>query len=331
MQRRALFSAALVAAVAVAFGTTGCTDEEASGSGHSPTAAIRDLQDAFEAGDAAASCDRMTPEVGQIAHGETTTCERAVQQAFKVMSRGGWDKGKRPSVARVEAKGARATATVEDKEGQRAKVELLRKGGAWKLASLVGMPLGEFDEFEDDLRSFALPTPDSKPLDVVDGSGAPCPDFRNGNYPRVKGGCVLEVSGRNVPVRLLTAFGDFELSKCSVSYRVEVSPSGRTWTSMLSFDNLLRDECSAIEACLTETWAFKPWTGRLERDGHGGYTHRTLMCLRTGVGLLGGEFVTRLVRDGKGWKVEPSNDGDTGFKIDGELAVTGEPFDIRGH
>lgn len=325
-------SAAIVMAavvVAVSGATTGCSGEDSASGAADPAAAIRDAQDAFAAGDAAATCDRIAKDAGTIEHGTPTSCERAVRHLFGAMPRGRWSKGERPHVARVDAEGGRATAIVEDQAGRAAKVRLAKVDGSWRQAALIGMPLREFDEFEDHLRAFDLPASRSKPINVVDGSGAPCPPLRNGNYPRVKGGCVVEVSGRNVPIRLLTAFGEFELAKCTVGYRIAVSPSGRTWTSKVTFQDFLLEACSKLEPCLTNAWAFKPWAGQLESDGDGSYTHRMLICLRTGVGLLGGELVMRLTRDGDGWKVKPSGEGDTGLQIDRALAVEGAPFDIR--
>jgi hypothetical protein len=46
--------------------------------------------------------------------------------------------------------------------------------------------------------------------------------------------------------------------------------------------------------------------------------------MRTCIGLFTGDFVVRLVRDDEGWRVKPTDMGATGFRIDGDLAVSGD-------
>jgi hypothetical protein len=69
------------------------------------------------------------------------TCEKATGLLLRrVRQTGGLKGALRAEVVRVDARGDRATATIRfgAGRGQRAKVELVREGGAWKLAATPG-------------------------------------------------------------------------------------------------------------------------------------------------------------------------------------------------
>lgn len=325
-----------VAGVAAVLGAAGCSSEDngAPESRHPAAVAVRELQQAFAARDMARICDRMTPtaqrQAGEVAHGTPTTCEKDLRRAFKIIDEGGWGEDGEPVVTRTDASGSRATATIEHDDGWRADVELMRQDGVWKLAGFFGVPPREFDLFEDRLRRYSPREPGGQSIEVVDGAGEPCPSIRRSGQSEVAGGCVFEVSAASVPIRMLTPFGDFKFANCSVDYRVAVTPQGDTWTTSVAFENP-DTGCSDLNACVTEKDVEKdqPWKGQLVSDGDGGYTHHTIMCLRTCIGLFAGDFFMRLTRDDEGWKVETSDEGSTGFKIDGDLKVTGDDFDVR--
>lgn len=314
-----------------ALGAVACSEDDArSGPDHPAAAAVRELQEAFADEDADGICERMTRDAqiqaAQVAEVAPTTCERDVRRAFRVIAEGGWGDGEQPVVKRVNAKGRQATATVEDQEGWRADVALAREAGTWKLAGFVGLPHRQFQELEDDLRASPFPAPSPRPVAVREGSGEPCPPVRVRKEAYVTGGCSFGASGTEIPIRVLTPFGRFKISNCSVRYRVAVSRDARTWTSGVKFDNPFEHGCAEIVPCLTNEARFRPWGGRLEPHSLANYTHRMLICLRSHVGLFGGELVTHLARRGGDWQVEPSDEGATGFTIDGQLLMMDEDF-----
>ena len=337
MQGGHLIRLGLVAAgIAAALGVAGCSDdgeERPPESRHPAAAAVRELQAAFAARDMARICEQMTPtaqrQAGEVAHGTPTTCEKDLRRAFRIIDEGGWGESGEPIVTRAVVDGPRATATVEHDEGWRANVELMRIDGVWKLAGFFGVPPKEFDLFEDRLRRYSPGEGGGQSVEVLDRDGEPCPPVRLSAQSKVAGGCVFEVTTGSVPIRMLTPFGDFRFANCSVDYRVTVSPEGDTWTTDAAFEKP-NTGCSDLNPCVTERdeEEEKPWQGKLVSDGDGGYVHHMILCLRTCIGLFAGDFFMRLDRDDEGWKVETSDEGATGFKIDGELAVSGEPFDV---
>lgn len=330
MQRKEFFKVAL-AVVALGLAAGGCSDDERPpGSRHPAAAAVRELQEAFADEDPERICEGMTRDAqiqaAQVAGVVPTTCERDVRRAFSVIAEGGWGDSEQPVVKRVDAKERRATATVEDQEDWRTDVALAREAGTWKLSGFVGLPDRQFQELEDELRASPFPAPSPRPVEVREGSGKACPRVRVRKEAFVTGGCSFRVSGTEVPIRVLTPFGRFKISNCSVTYRVTVDRDARTWTTAVKFDNPFEHGCAEIVPCLTNEARFRPWSGRLEPYRLANYTHRTLICLRSHVGLFGGELVTHLARRGGDWQVEPSDEGTAGFKIDGQVLMRDEDF-----
>lgn len=334
MQTRPVVKAGFVViAVAATIGSAaGCSEQdEARDIAHPVAAAVAQLRDAFADEDVAAICGRMTKpaqkQAGEVAHGDATTCERDLRRAFKIVEDGdGWSEEK-PVVRRVEVRGDWATAKL--KHGAWiADVPLSRERGIWKLAGFFGADPAKFERMTNAWRGRPYPPATGKPLEAVDAGGNPCPDLSDERYPMLSGGCSFKVSTESAPIRMLTPFGDFKFSDCSVEYRVLVDRSGRTASDQWDFENDEQPGCSDIRPCVGGQ-NYLPWKGRLASDGDGGYLHRMDMCLRTCIGQFAGNFTMRLVRDDDGWRVEPTYQGDTGFKIDGDLAVSTLGFDLR--
>jgi hypothetical protein len=318
--------------VVVAATAAGCSDEGVPSAVRHPAASVvRELQDAFEAEDVAGICERMTldaqDQAAAIAGDPRGSCVRDVQRAFQIVAEG-WGDAEHPMVTRVETRGLRADATVEDDEGWSAEVELAREAGSWKLDGFLGASLQESDELADDLRRLRFPERARLPIEVRQGSDEACPPVDLRDRTVVTGGCTFQVAGTDVPIRVLTLFGDLTFSDCSVDYRVATGPRGHALTTDMVFDDSGRG-CAGITPCLTERRQYLPWAGRLDPGRHSGYTHRMLMCLKTPVGLFAGEVVTRHMRGGAGWRVRPSNAGTAGFKIDGELTVSNDDFFLQ--
>lgn len=328
---RSLETMLVVAGLAVT--AVGCSSDDPPPEPSGPAAtAVHTLQEAFASDDMAALCEQMTrpaqKQASEIAGGGSGTCERDLRAAFDVVADGGWDEDEQPAIARIEAQGPRATVIVEDDSGQKADIALVRSNGAWKLAGFFGVPPQEFGQLETVMRMRPFPLFDAKPVAGLDGAGAPCPGLHDREHPAITGGCSFEVGAADVPIRILTAFGRFKLADCSVNYRVSVAPQGHAWTSELALENEDRPQCSEIEQCRTDEREFRPWKGRFVKDGDS-YLHHMDLCLRTGIGLFAGDLVMRFVRQDDGWRVEPTDHGAPGFEIDGDLEVSGKPFDLR--
>lgn len=318
-----------VATLALALGGWGCGggDEPAE----TPATGIRALQAAFAADDLAALCQRMTPaareDAGSMGHGVPTTCRRDLRRALEMIEQGGrW--GAPPAIARVDANGDRATAILEQESGWQAAVPLVKEDGVWKLDAFFGTGGAEFDVLEKNLRDRPFPDgADGRPVAVANRDGE-CAELSDARYPHIRGGCKFTVSSRDVPVRMLTPFGDFKFGSCAFDYVVWVDSRGRTWTREWFTDSKTTPGCADLNACYTEDEAF-PWKGRLVADGSGGFLHHMDICLRTCVGRYAGVVVMRFARQGRGWRVEPTGRDVTGFKIDGDLRVAKGGLDVR--
>jgi hypothetical protein len=364
MQSGRLSNAALAAAAAfaMAVGAAGCSDdaeepggaarpaattdaeaptpaatagvEASSPPSHPAAATVRELQEAFAGDDTARICAQMTRgaqrQAGQIAEGKPTTCERDVRRVFAIVAAGGgWGKGAPPTVTAVDGIGDQARATIADETGWTATATLAKEGGVWKLAGFLGRPAEEFEQIEASLRRSPSPELGPEQIEMVDRDGDPCPDVSDKNHPEVTGGCTFTAAATGVAIRLLTPFGDFELAECSVDYRVSVAPPGHGWIHDVEFGGGQRDRCTEIEPCLTDDGEHRPWQTRIVGDGEGGHLQRVVICLRTPLGSFARHHVIRLARESDGWRAEPTNQGDAGFKIDGPLTIAGDPFDIR--
>lgn len=314
-------------ALTTALGAAGCGEQDDD----DPATAVHELQAAFDTRDLAALCARLTKparkQAGSVAHGRPYRCPHDLKRAFDLIEQGSeW--GGRPALGKVSGEGDRATATLAQKDGWRADVPLAKESGTWKLAGFFGAEPTEHDRIARTSRARPFPGGAGRPVTVVDNHDQPCGELSDARYPDVSGGCTLRVSDKKVPVRMLTPFGDFRFGNCALEYRMAVASDGRTWTYRWDFDGDSTNGCDDAYPCGSEQGAL-PWKGRLVSDGRRGYLHHVDMCLWTCIGVFAGDFVTRLVRHEKGWRVEPTDQGATGFKIDGPLAVTSRGLNIR--
>jgi hypothetical protein len=296
-------------------------------------AAIQELQTGFSTRDMAKICERLTPsarkQAGSVAHGFPTRCKSDVRRAFGLIEEGDGF-GPEPSVTRVRRDDKHAVATLTHKGGWRADVPLTQEDGTWKLAGFFGAAPSTLDAIEKSARTSPFPPADGQPIKALDASGRPCGEFSDERYPFISGGCMLTVSSRDVPFRMLTPFGDFKFGDCSVDYRLSIASDGRTWTQLWNVAGSSITGCSDIIDCRTPTRDWLPWKGRLSSDGKGGFLHQAQMCMRTCIGEFAGDFVTRLTHTDRGWRIEPTDKGATGFKIDAALrAASGKGLRIQ--
>lgn len=322
---RAYRVAATVVALTAVLTAVGC-----GGDGQdpdTPAVAIRELQAAFAAQDLAIICARLTPtarkQAGSVAHGFPTRCKRDVRRALGLVEEGGgW--GRRPRVGRIRRNGDRATATLVHDGRWQADVPLEEDDGIWKLAGFFGTAPAKLKAIERTARARPFPPVDGRAVKAFDGDGRPCGELSETRYPFISGGCTFVVSGRDVPFRILTPFGDFKFGECMIDYRLSIGSDGRTWTQDWDVEGSSITGCSDIVDCRTPEGEWLPWKGRLSSDGKGGFLHRSQMCMRTCIGEFAGDFVTRLTRTDRGWRVEPTDEDATGFKVDGDLRVVSD-------
>lgn len=299
---------------------------------HPVTAAIERLQRAFVANDYEGVCTGITRaaarQAGEAGHGDPTTCERDLRRLFEMIRDGGGMRhAGKPRVIDVEVDGGEAVATVALDRRWQARVPLTREAGRWRLSGMFGTPSGRGDELAESIVDASFPPAGRRAIEAEDDAGNPCPELSHASYPQIAGGCVLELAGRTAPLRMLTAFGDFEFDECRIEYSVRVDASGRTWIEAL---DVAGDEksvgCGDVRACYDySAEAPVPWRGRIYPDGDGAFLHRTDMCLATCVGYFVGDLTVRLVRDGERWRADPvDGGGDSGFRFESSLRAKGD-------
>lgn len=303
---------------------------------HPVAEAIDRLQRAFVKRDYAGVCAYVTPAAaryaGTAAHGVATTCEHDMRRLFGLIRKGGgWRHAGAPRVVDVDVKGAAATATVALDSHWRARVPLVRRDGYWRLSGFFGAAPDRADEVFRSNPDAGFPPAGREPIEVTGADGAPCPELSEAGYPRLSGGCEIDVRSRIAPLTILTPLGDFEFERCSIDFRVRVDASGRTSTEEFQVDgNRKSVACGDVNGCYeASTKAYTPWRGRIYADGEGSFVHRMDMCLSTCVGFFVGELELRLSRDDRGWRAEPvDGGGTTGIRFGQRFDVSGR-FDLR--
>lgn len=295
---------------------------------HPVTRTIDRLQRAFADEDYEGFCAWVTPSAarfaGEAAHGDATTCERDVRRLFNLIRKGGgWRHVGAPRVVDVKVDGPTATATVALDRRWQAPIALARSDGRWRLNGLFGAAPKQAVRTALATEDTDFPPADD-PVEVSDGYGFRCPRL-TGDYPRLDGGCRLELSGRTAPIDIVTPFGDFQFSKCWIAYDVRVDATGRTWTEEFEVEGGPENEgCADVGSCYDETRGVGvPWRGRIYKDGDD-LIHRMDACIGTCVGYFVGRLTVRLERDGDRWRAEPVNGGGkTGLRFVSPLAVKG--------
>ncbi len=332
--RRSL--AALAISLAMLAGTSCGTDssDEPDEPRHALTAAVHELQAAFDEEDMPAICRLMTKpaqvQAGNMGHGDPSRCERDVARVFGMIRKGGgWIGDQPPKVTAVEVEGDRGIATVSS-SGRSADVAFLREDGSWKLESLFGVPRHRAEAAVRSMASAPFPGGEEAGAEVWTGSHNPCTDVSAERFPRVSGGCQVEVasSGR-IPLVVLSVFGDFKFDDCAINYRFAVDADGHAWADSLVVQGVDPSACGDVTSC-AEKGALKstPWKGRIRRERGGAFVHDMTVCLETCVGAFTGQVAMRLERHGAGWRAEPAQMNRSGFQLDGALIIDWDDFDV---
>ena len=281
-------------------------------------------------------------QAGEVAHGVPTTCPRDMRRAFGLIAKGGgWLEGDKPRVVEASSKSTTAAVTLAADEWM-ARVPFVKEAGSWKLAGFFGLA----PDAVADVRESALDKPFPVPrgtVEVSNDGGASCGQISNAGFPEIgitreaklTGGCMVRVAHASAPLEILTPFGAFKFSDCTVKYRVLIDGQGRTWTDKLQFSGKEGTACGDAAACarpLGKTdpdYEVLPWKGRIRSDGDGGFRHHMAACVATCIGTFAGEVVWDLAADdaASGWRLETES-GRTGFRIDDSLALQGDPLKI---
>jgi len=300
----------------------------------SASGAARELQRAFADGDIEKVCALMSASAreaaGRIAHASPTRCVPDVRKVVSMLEKGGGLRGSAPRIARVAGTGGRRTVTFAANRGWRADVPFVKQGGRWRLDAFFGAGTKRLDHAERTAPRLAFPAAGGPPIEASDRTGTPCAEVSTARFPRVFGGCSLRVKQRRVPIRILTPFGAFKFADCNVNYSIHVDQTGRSWTDRWDFVGPDESGCSDLNQCvLPKTSLHQPSKGRFAVERGNRYVHRAHLCLRTCVGPFVGELVVTVARTPNGWRARQKSEGATGFKIDGELAVLSQGFDLR--
>ena len=326
---------AMLVGVAVIAGCADDRSEPLETTGRSVAVSIDELQRAFDDDDVSGICRLLTKpamrQAGSFAHATPTTCVRDVEKAIGLIDDSdGWEDDSAPRVIEVTGDRRRRTAAVVTSDGWEAALPFERTAGRWRLDGFFGTSPAHLKRAERAAREKPFPPAHGGRLEVTDSAGTPCPRLTTARFPRVAGGCLMKVSSKKAPIRMLTPFGAFKFSDCSVSYDLRSDGEGRTWVGNWEVEGSRDSGCSDVNQCLVpSTFSYQPWKGRLRATGDGGYVHDMSVCLRTCAGLFVGRIVMRLARDDDGWRLEPTTRGATGFLVDGPLQVGGDGFEVR--
>jgi hypothetical protein len=293
---------------------------------------VRDLQQAFADGEPTAICDRLTRRAkiaaGSAAHASPTTCPQDVRRRLgEIRAGGGWRHSGEARVVGVRVAGSRATATIARTVGAHTDLPLSREGGRWKLDSFFGNAPDRHLAFATELTSRSFPSSYGADGVRATRNEAPCPPMSMSHSGAVAGGCVIEgTSTSRARLRIATAFGEFDLSDCTIEMRTRVDARGRTWTDNLAFRREPGDPmnaCGDIYRCPlddrgVESTRLAPLPGRIVSDGTGGYLQRVDVCLETCIGDYLGELQVTLDRDDSAWKARAADApvGSSGLRVD---------------
>ncbi len=299
---------------------------------HPSAAAIDVLQRAFVERDYAQICRGITNEAakdaGNAGHGDPTTCPRDVRRLLGMIHDGGGIRHEgKPRVVDVEASGSKAVVTVALDRRWQARVPMSKVEGSWRLSGFFGTSTVDAERAAKEIPGNDFPAAGGAPVRATRSDGSPCPPVSEDDYPEVRGGCTVKVTGKVAPLTILTVLGDFKFDECALNYRIRIDPSGRTWTDEVQVEgNPKNVTCGDVNACYDRAHETEvPWRGRLQTSPDGSFIHRTDMCMTTCVGGFVGELRVRLVPEGDAWRGLPiDGGGDSGLRFDNELAVRGD-------
>jgi hypothetical protein len=325
-------------AVALATGTvaTSCAedDREASAEEREAVAAARSLQRAFASRDLEALCANMTAtakqQAGRLAHGIPSHCERDLRRAFGIVRpKGGWA-STQGGDATATVEGKRATVTFAGADRPALDVGLAREGGRWRLDSFFGTPPQVAQAYSAATRGASVPT-EGAAVTAGDGSGTPCSDFAEDDFPAITGTCSFVATTKRMTVDISTVLGDFEFGDCTVTYRVHLAADGTTWTEGTLFESPTskNNGCTDIRPCMNDANEPMPWKGSIRSEGNGAFVHHMNACLDTCVGSYTGALALKMRRVDGRWRTDAvgAGVGTSGLLLDGRLQM--EPPDIE--
>jgi hypothetical protein len=248
--------------------------------------ALREIRADFDAGRIAKVCARMStgprcPATVRFLRDRATPNTSSMRAGER-------------EVVGVELRRDRATATVTLGERVPGQLRFVRRDGGWRLADL-----GVRADLE---RSRWKSEPDVLRPSPVPATPASCPPITrilNRGEDPVRGGCILRFAGDDVAVVLLTAFGDFAVASCAMSYTVHVAVN----TTEAVVDHIEfagPGLCAETRRCRDgETGLRYPWQGdKLTGSLAAGMHLRFDICVNTPLGRARGMLHYRLFKRG---------------------------------
>lgn len=230
----------------------------------------------------------------------------------------------------VSARGDRAQAIVTLNKRVPGRLRLVKRDGEWKLTRVTAAPIPERSRW----RLAGARVAPVVLARMRDERRTPCPRLapvdRNAHDP-TRGGCAFRVTSRDVPVLLLTAFGDFRIARCSASFDLSMAPN---------LLGLLADRiafagpglCDEMKRCADgETGLRYPWQGdKLGKRTRPPFDAQLDICVNTPLGRARGMQFFRVVKDGKTWTVKPHDYpiGASSIQLGGRWRVAPAGFDL---
>jgi hypothetical protein len=279
-------------------------------------AVLREVQASFARGDVRAVCDRT---VG------VSRCEQTVRRlARRPLRNGARGRPRRREVIDVRVEGDRARVVVTLNPRIPGRLELVRRGGRWRLTSLAVRPATDRSRWDGVSAGYAAVSTTR----VRNGRRRKCPPItaiRHAGERAVDGGCALRVVSDAAPLWMLTSFGDAMVARCRASYLLHVAPNT---TSALA-DRIRfggRPPCGEVRHCRDgETGLRYPWQGMGIAGERRPAVHMHFdICVNTPFGRARGFLHFRLAPDGSGgWAADPYDYpiGDRSIQIGGDWRV----------
>lgn len=345
MSRR-LASLAMLAAVALA----SCGAER-----EAPALTLREtLSRAVAAatdGDVATLCELLSREgkvvIGHAQHGSfPLECREDVRNFTDSLRPYG--NGRKPQLFDLDRTGVdSAVARYVLPDRMVVTARLSREDGTWRLDGLFDAPISQIQTKSagDGSGDRRLPTerelalPDGVPPALAPGpratswrsaAGRQCPRVDVSRFPRITGGCVVELAGAGQRFTLQTPFGFMPFARCRISYDLHFEGDGGTWIAGFEIEG--DSPCLDIVPCEGREQVAVPWRARIGGPvvDEGSSRLTAMACLDSCLGRFEGRWDVALTTAGNAWRASSRGlIGTSGLRIDG-VAIGVESRRPRG-
>lgn len=282
---------------------------------------LEQIRQAFDAGDVAGVCALHAIERA-----------RCVATTRFLRDRGRLDTSSMRSGERrvldVRVRGRRAVATVTLNKRVPGRLGLVERDGVWMPTDLRVRPIEDRSRW----RTTSVISETVRATRTTGSGSTPCPATRllsNSAYVALRGGCVLRLTGDEMPLLMLTSLGDFVVARCSSSFSIHLEPIASTMrVDRIRFRG--PGMCAETRRCRDgETGLTYPWQGGKLRGPYEPMQTRFDICVNTPLGRARGMLYFRLDRRGTRWTATTDDYpiGESSIQIGGAWDVA--PRDVR--